>query len=411
MFVKKKYLCMAAACIFCAAALIMAPAGPAGAESYKRIGRNVDTDAENVYCLPASSGGGDRYALVIGNGNYRKRVGRLRNPVNDATGLADTLCELGFEVMKGENLTQRQMKRAVRAFGKKFRRGGTALFFFSGHGVQVNGRNYLIPVGTEIEAVEDVELEALDVRRVLAEMAKAEETLNIVILDACRNNPFARQFKSAGNSGLAYMNAPGGTLIAYSTAPGSVAAEGPGRYSIYTNSLIRNIRTPGLKIEEMFKNVRKKVMQYTNEKQIPWESSSVVGDFYFAGGSTVVTRTGTGRLSLESPSGATVWINGRSRGRSPIAEDGLEPGQVRVRAVLDGYRDEETTLRIRRGGDHQGDIVPGQACHHHNHDPGDHNHDPADHNHDPAGTARGMAGFGDRHGFRVREGGVLQDGM
>jgi len=292
----------------------------------------------------------ERIALIIGNGAYTS-VQRLTNPPNDAMGMADTLGSLGFDVTVRTNLGYREMSRVISDFGERLAgSGGVGLFYFSGHGAQADGENYLIPVNSDIRHERELRYKAVSAGLVLAQMENARNSLNIIILDACRNNPFAGKFKSLGRSGLASMDAPVGTVIAYATAPGKTASEGPGRYSIYTHSLLQQMKISGVEIGTMFRNIRRKVVGYTSGKQVPWEASSLMGEFYFAGGSTVVTRTGTGRLSLEtSPSGATVWINGRSRGRSPIAEDGLEPGQVRVRAALDGYRDEETTLRIRRG--------------------------------------------------------------
>ncbi|MBF0541356.1 MAG: caspase family protein [Nitrospirae bacterium] len=219
-----------------------------------------------------------RVALVIGNGKYKDSP--LNNPVNDALAMAKVLEGLNFKVLSGTNLTQKEMKQLVISFGKEIKDGGVGLFYFAGHGVQVNGQNYLIPVSAVIESEEDVDVEALNVDSVLAKMASANNRLNIVILDACRNNPFARSFRSAA-SGLAQMKAPKGTFIAYATAPGSVASDGDGQNGLYTQELMRNMKKSGLKIEEMFKDVRSSVQTKSNEKQTPWESSSLTGDFYF----------------------------------------------------------------------------------------------------------------------------------
>ena len=221
-------------------------------------------------------------ALVIGNSAYD--TAPLRNPVNDARAMAKALRDLGFDVAEKENLNQKDMKREIQAFGQKLQKGSIGLFYYAGHGMQVNGRNYLIPVGARIEHEKQVEYEAVDMGAVLSEMDYARNSMNIVILDACRDNPFARSFRS-GAQGLAAVNAPGGTLIAYATAPGSVASDGPGENGIYTGELIKTMQTPGLKIEDVFKQVRSAVRQETEGKQIPWESSSLEGDFYFAGAS------------------------------------------------------------------------------------------------------------------------------
>ncbi|MBN2285224.1 MAG: caspase family protein [Tissierellales bacterium] len=219
-----------------------------------------------------------RIALVIGNSAYE--TAPLKNPVNDAKDMADSLKELGFDVVYAENAGEEAMKLAILDFGKKLRKGGVGLFYFAGHGIQVKGRNYLIPVDAKIESESDVEFDGVDAGRVLGKMEDAENNLNIVILDACRNNPFARSFRSE-TRGLARMDAPKGSFIAYSTAPGSVAEDGEGRNGIYTRHLLKHMKTPGLTVEQIFKEVRKEVIDETHDNQIPWESSSLVGDFYF----------------------------------------------------------------------------------------------------------------------------------
>jgi formylglycine-generating enzyme required for sulfatase activity len=194
--------------------------------------------------------------------------------------MAKVLQEMGFEVTVRENLTQKEMKREIQLFGQNLLKGGVGLFYYAGHGMQVNGRNYLIPVGAAIEHEKQVEYEAVDAGALLSEMDHARNRLNIVILDACRDNPFARSFRS-GAQGLATMNAPTGTLIAYATSPGAVANDGQGENGLYTGELIRVMRSPGLKIEDVFKGARSAVREATQGRQIPWESSSLEGDFYF----------------------------------------------------------------------------------------------------------------------------------
>ncbi len=228
---------------------------------------------------PAAQGQPERRtALVIGNAAYAS--GTLRNPINDARAMAKVLGELSFEVTLGENLDQKQMKRDIQAFGEKLQKGGVGLFYFAGHGVQVNGRNYLIPVAAAIEHENQVEYESVDMGEVLSEMDYAHNRMNIVIMDACRDNPFARSFRSM-SQGLASIDAPSGTLIAYATAPGSVANDGEGENGVYTGELIKTMVQPGLKIEDVFKRVRSAVREATGGKQVPWESSSLEGDFYF----------------------------------------------------------------------------------------------------------------------------------
>lgn len=219
-----------------------------------------------------------RLALVIGNGAYKKAP--LRNPVNDAYDMAEALRKMGFEVIHKENASQRSMENAIRYFGKRLRKGGVGLFYFAGHGIQVKGINYLIPVDARIESESDVKYECVDAGRVLGKMEDAGNHLNIVVLDACRDNPFERSFRSS-SGGLARMDAPKGSLIAYATAPGSVAAEGIGRNGVYTKHLLKHMQIPGLAVEQVLKRTRIEVMNETGDKQVPWESSSLIGNFYF----------------------------------------------------------------------------------------------------------------------------------
>jgi hypothetical protein len=221
-----------------------------------------------------------RFALVIGNNEYD--IAPLRNSVNDATDIAQTLGDLGFDVLYKENISQSEMKRVIRSFGEKIRGGGIGLFYYAGHGLQVKGVNYLVPVNAKLSSEEEIEFECVEVGSVIAQMESAKNDLNILILDACRNNPFASSFRSASR-GLAPINAPRDILIAYATGPGSVASDGKGRNGIYTQELLRNIRTPNLSIEQVFKRIRVSVINLTQGKQTPWESSSLTKDFYFVG--------------------------------------------------------------------------------------------------------------------------------
>jgi len=224
-----------------------------------------------------------RLALVIGNGAYQDS--KLRNPPNDATAVAVALRDLEFEVISGIDKSQREMKRAIRDFGQRLRaNGGVGLFYFAGHGVQANGHNYLIPIDADIQTEADLEDQAVDVNYLLSLLDEAQNALNIVILDACRNNPFARNFRSSQN-GLAQVKAPTGTLIAYSTAPGSTAADGDAANSPYTEELIKQFRAPGVLIETMFRRLAEQVSSRTRGRQEPWFSANVKGDFFFSAGS------------------------------------------------------------------------------------------------------------------------------
>jgi hypothetical protein len=240
------------------------------------------TDAQDRQLVQGDSKppGNRKVALVMGNAGYE--TAPLKNPVNDSRDIAATLRELGFEVIYRENVNQNDMKRAIREFGERIRGGGVALFYYAGHGVQVKGSNYLVPIGARVENEADVEYECVDAGFVLAQMDSARNSMNIVILDACRNNPFARSFRSTSH-GLAQMDAPSGTLIAYATSPGSIASDGTARNGLYTQELLKFVRMPNVSIEEVFKRVRISVRSLTQDKQTPWESSSLVGDFYFVG--------------------------------------------------------------------------------------------------------------------------------
>src|SRR6267378_7197775 len=221
-----------------------------------------------------------RLALVMGNGAYTNAP-PLKNPPNDARDMAANLKTLGFDVSSGVNVSQREMKRLIREFGQKLKAGGNGLFYYAGHGVQARGHNYIIPVDADIQSEADVEDSGVDVGLVLNYMDDAQNGLNIVILDACRNNPFSRSFRSA-NEGLAQVDAPTGTLIAYATAPGRVAADGAGDNGLYTSELLKAMSLPGLSATEMFMRVRAEVLKQTGSKQVPWEASSLVGNFYFS---------------------------------------------------------------------------------------------------------------------------------
>ena len=223
----------------------------------------------------------ERLALVIGNGNYE--VSPLRNPPNDARAMAAALRECGFEVIERIDSDQRTMDEAIREFGRRLSHGGVGVFYYAGHGMQVDGRNFLIPVGADIKAEDEVKYRAVDAGMVLGKMETAASRVNIVILDACRDNPFARSFRTT-TRGLKRMDAPIGSFIAYATEPGGVAADGEGQYGLYTSKLLEHIRTPGLPVELVFRRVRKSVTAATGDAQVPWDASSLRDDFFFVAG-------------------------------------------------------------------------------------------------------------------------------
>jgi hypothetical protein len=239
--------------------------------------RNLPPPAD----MAPKTGSAQRVALVIGNSAYKDAP--LSNPVNDARAIAKVLQESGFGVILRENSDQRSMLSALREFGDRLRGGRTGLFYYAGHGMQIKGRNYLIPVGASIEREDEVAYSAVDAQAVLDKMETAGNLTNIMILDACRNNPFLRSSRSA-QGGLAQMDAPIGTLVAYATSPGAVASDGSGDNGLYTQHLLTAIRQPNSRVEDVFKQVRSHVRRDSQGKQVPWESTSLEGDFYFRGG-------------------------------------------------------------------------------------------------------------------------------
>jgi len=230
--------------------------------------------------LPDSNTRFDRVALVIGNSQY-PFIGQLKNPENDAKDMAEALRKLGFNVTVKLNADQEEMEAAIGEFGKLLKEDSLGLFYYAGHGVQIKGNNYLIPVHSGIKQAKDIRYKAVDLNMLIDEMVYANNGKNIIILDACRNNPLPEKDERRSSTGLARTDAPAGTLIAYATSPGSVAIDGEGRNGVYTKYLLENMFEPGIPIEIVFKRVLQGVSSDTNRKQIPWMSSSLDIDFYF----------------------------------------------------------------------------------------------------------------------------------
>jgi hypothetical protein len=223
-----------------------------------------------------------RVALVIGNGAYKQAP--LRNAVADARLMDAALREAGFEVLRAENATLREMRRLVRDFGERLQRSqGVGLFYFAGHGVQLNGENYLVSIDSDIRHEDEVPDDSISAQLVLEKMESARNRVNILVLDACRNNPFASKTRGSAG-GLALMNAPAGTLVAYATAPGAVAYDGSGANGLYTRHLAQQMREPGLRVEEVFKRVRAAVRRESSNQQTPWENTALEGEFFFRPG-------------------------------------------------------------------------------------------------------------------------------
>jgi tetratricopeptide (TPR) repeat protein len=227
-----------------------------------------------------------RFALVIGNAAYPKEIGVLKNPVNDATDFAAALRDSNFEVTLLTNATYGQIRAAMLRFKERVdendRDKTVSLFYYAGHGLQSEDENYLVPVDAKVEYEDDIVRYCFPVQRmVLSNMERSNSRMNIVILDACRNNPFPSLTRSLGQVGLGDMRRARGSFIAYATAPGSVASDGQGRNGLYTQELIKAVSKPGLTIEQVFKEVRQNVLRLSGDRQNTWDSSNIVGEFYF----------------------------------------------------------------------------------------------------------------------------------
>ena len=259
-----------------------------------------------IMCGSASAQSPSRgVALVIGNGAYE--TSPLENPPNDAADMSSVLRRLGFDVTTLIDVTAMEMDSAIYEFGRELSRNrdSVGVFYYAGHGMQVNGRNYLIPIGSNINAEDEVRFKSIDAAQVLAKMESAVNRVNIVMMDACRDNPFARSFRTS-DRGLAVVEAPRGSLIIYATSPGNVAADGSGRNGVFTGALLKHIMTPDVDVEIMLKSVRADVMAETNNAQTPWSTSSLSESFYFTG-FIAQERSGTegGTARDESPAEAS----------------------------------------------------------------------------------------------------------
>jgi hypothetical protein len=243
----------------------------------------AETPAEKSRPEPPKKKPGSEYyrtALIIGNSDYANAP--LRNPVNDAKAMADELEKLGFEVLLYTDVDRVKMREAFRSYGDiLLENRGVGLFYYAGHGLQANGVNYLVPVNADIERAYEIEDQCIKADYVLRMMEEYRNPMNVIIMDACRNNPYSRSFRDM-EVGLAQPTvAPTGSIIAFATAPGKTASDGDGKNGLYTQELIKAMRHPEYSIEEVFKQVRINVSKASNGKQIPWENSSLMGDFYF----------------------------------------------------------------------------------------------------------------------------------
>ena len=220
-----------------------------------------------------------RIGLVIGNTRYIEAP--LKNPANDAKAIAGALQQLGFEVNLKLDAERNEMIEAIRGFGGQLaKQKCVGLFYYAGHGAQLAWRNYLIPVDAAVEKLEDMRYRTVELNALLQGLISARNPMNIIILDACRDNPFGKKVPTEAR-GLSQFDAPPGSLLAYATSPGNTAADGEGENGLYTENLLREIKVPETKIEDVFKRVRLAVRRKSAGRQIPWESTSLEEDFYF----------------------------------------------------------------------------------------------------------------------------------
>ena len=297
-----------------------------------------------------------RKALVIGNSNYM--VKPLTNPVNDANDITQILTGIGFQVTKLTNASRSEMRNAIDHFGKEIKNIDTALVFYAGHGVQVSGKNYLIPIDADIKQEHQVEDRAVSLNNILGYMKNSGSKVNIVLLDACRDNPLKSAFRSTSR-GLARVDGPTGTYIAFATAEGKVAADGNGRNGLFTSKLLKHIPTPNLSLDQIMTKVRVEVMDESQNEQVPWSNSSMTRDFYFLGNSRL-NPTDTQPLSIVTNISATrklpvtirsnvhndqVYIDGKSYGSTKL-DLSLPVGEYKIVINKSGYQNFESTLSV-----------------------------------------------------------------
>ncbi|MBI5922631.1 MAG: caspase family protein [Betaproteobacteria bacterium] len=253
-----------------------------------------------LLAVSVQSAAQQRIALVIGNAAYQSSP--LQNPVNDARAMSAKLKNLGFEVIEKQNLATKQIGATLREFRSRLKPGTEALFFYAGHGLQVKGVNYLPAVDADITAEEEVPMQSINVNQVLEIMEEAKTRLNLIFLDACRNNPFSRRFRSAGD-GLAKVNAPSGTLISFATRPGSVAADGTGQNGLYTEQLLLAMDQRNMPVEQVLKQAAAGVKKASKGQQEPWSEGMIEGDFYFINEPINITvNAGPGNPATEEQS-------------------------------------------------------------------------------------------------------------
>ncbi|WP_316896716.1 caspase family protein [Pseudodesulfovibrio indicus] len=296
------------------------------AKAFHWVVRTAFLLAALAVCQPAYAA--KRVALVIGNGGYASSP--LKNPVNDAQAVGDALKDLGFAVIRESDADRRTMLSVLNKFGRESAGADVALFFYAGHGVQVGGVNYLIPVKADIHQEHEVEYEAVDANRVLSALKAAKAGLNIVILDACRDNPYG--FSRSASRGLALVQGLSESIVVYATAPGDVAADGGGSHSPFTTALLREIGKPVVEVKSLFDTVGDTVSQSTGGRQRPWISSSFYRQCYL--------REQDGQRALlivSKPDGAQALLDGKAVGYTPKVLKGVSAGSHYVDVSKIGY--------------------------------------------------------------------------
>ena len=308
-----------------------------------------------------------RIALVVGASAYQ-HASHLANTLNDAQEVAGKLKHLGFEVETVMDPDRQQFEVAVRRLGQRARGADAALFFYAGHALELNGRNWLIPVQANLQTERDLRFEALDLSDVIDQI-EGQARVSLVILDACRNNPFRRFLggdSRAGDvgGGLAPQRAATGTLIVYSTALGEVAADGNGPHSPFTAALLRHIETPGIEVRQLIAEVRRDVRQATSGQQIPWESSALEGEFFLDPAPASAAAPAPGVRDAEvvlwdlvkdsrDPSDLRLYLNRYPVGMfAPLAHNRL--AQLSSKMIVSEYKSQPTQSPSSPGASYQG---------------------------------------------------------
>jgi hypothetical protein len=311
-----------------------------------------------------------KVALVIGNSAYQF-TNALPNPKNDASAISKKLKSTGFKVIKGIDLTKDQMMKKIRKFTVELKGADVGLFFYAGHGMQMDGVNYLIPTDAKLKSEDALDFEVIKSDFITKQLEKGQNRVNLVFLDACRDNPLkdglARSMglstRSLGKSrGFATVQKSNGTMIAYATDPGKVASDGTGKHSPFTKALLKYMDQPGLDISILMRRVRAEVKAETNGVQTPWDVSSLTGDFSFvpplANGSQVasiqpqvVQLPKTGELTIRSNvNGDQVLINGEDYGSTKLNVE-LKPGVYNIEVKKRGYNTFEKSYTVVPGAD------------------------------------------------------------